>query len=110
MREPTFLILAALAEGRLHGYGVIQSVLALSGGRVKLRPGTVYGALDRLEADGLVVADGEETEAGRIRRFYRLSDEGAAVLVAETDRLAANVRAARRRLSRLGDPSVLGAS
>jgi DNA-binding PadR family transcriptional regulator len=79
MREPTFLILAALAGGRLHGYGLIQTVQALSGGRVVLRPGTVYGALDRLENDGLVVDDGEETEQGRVRRYYRLTERGATV-------------------------------
>jgi DNA-binding PadR family transcriptional regulator len=99
LREPTFLILTALAAGRLHGYGVIQSVESLSGGRVRLRPGTVYGALDRLEADGLVVADGDETESGRVRHFYRLTGPGADVLAAETDRMAANVRSARERLA-----------
>ena len=99
MREPAFLVLAALAAERLHGYGVILSVEAISGGRVRLRPGTVYGALDRLEAEGLVVPDGEETERGRARRYYRITDAGATALAAETERLAANVRAARERMS-----------
>src|ERR1700722_13665033 len=98
MREPSFLILTALAEGRLHGYGVIQSVLELSNARVRLRPGTVYGALDRLESEGLVVSDGEEVEQGRVRRYFRLTAIGQQALAAETDRLAANVRAARRAL------------
>ena len=48
VQEPTFLILTALAAAPRHGYGVIQAVAALSGGDVKLRPGTLYGALDRL--------------------------------------------------------------
>jgi PadR family transcriptional regulator PadR len=100
MREPTFLILAALAGGRLHGYGLIQTVQALSGGRVVLRPGTVYGALDRLENDGLVVDDGEETEQGRVRRYYRLTERGATVLGTETDRVAANAKVATSRLRR----------
>jgi DNA-binding PadR family transcriptional regulator len=99
MREPTFLVLTALAPGRLHGYGIIQSVLSLSNRRVRLRPGTVYGALDRLESDGLVAADGEEVEGGRVRRYFRLTGLGEEALVAETERLAANVRAARRALN-----------
>lgn len=101
MREPTFLILTALAPGRLHGYGVIQSVASLSAGRVRLRPGTVYGALDRLESDGLVVADGEEVEAGRTRRYFRLTAQGRDALASETERVAANVKAARRALARV---------
>lgn len=99
MREPTFLILTALAEGRLHGYGVIQSVQSLSGGRVRLRPGTVYGALDRLESDGLVVSDGEGVESGRVRRYFRLTALGQEALATETERMAANVRAAKRALT-----------
>ena len=83
LQEPTFLILAALAAQPLHGYGVIQEVAQLSGGRVTLRPGTLYGALDRLVEQGLVVADREEVVDGRLRRYYRLTDEGAAVLEAE---------------------------
>jgi DNA-binding PadR family transcriptional regulator len=101
MREPTFLVLTALAGGRLHGYGVIQTVWSVSDGRVRLRPGTVYGALDRLESDGLVASDGEEIEGGRVRRYYRLTGAGHQALATETDRLAANVRAARRALRRV---------
>lgn len=99
IREPTFLILTALAGGRLHGYGIIQAVKALSGGRVTLRPGTLYGALDRLAESGLVVVDGETVEQGRFRRYYKVTAAGAEVLAAEADRLAANVRNARERLA-----------
>ncbi|MEU8608542.1 helix-turn-helix transcriptional regulator, partial [Actinoplanes sp. NPDC048791] len=53
MQEPTFLILTALAAQPLHGYGIVQAVSALSGGEVTLRPGTLYGALDRLDQQGL---------------------------------------------------------
>jgi DNA-binding PadR family transcriptional regulator len=98
LQEPTFLILAALAAAPLHGYGVIQEVAQLSAGRVTLRPGTLYGALDRLVDQGLVAADREEVVDGRLRRYYRLSDEGAAVLEAEARRLASNADAAVSRL------------
>jgi DNA-binding PadR family transcriptional regulator len=100
MREPTFLVLVALAAGRLHGYGVIQSVAELSDGRVRLRPGTVYGALDRLEGEGLVTEDGSEIEGGRQRRYYRITPPGLAALEEETQRLSANVRVARLRVKR----------
>ena len=76
MREPTFLILTALADAPRHGYGVIQEVVSLSAGRVTLLPGTLYAALDRLVAQGLVVLDREEVTDGRLRRYYRLTPDG----------------------------------
>ena len=106
LQEPTFLIIAALADQPMHGYGVIQEVAALSDGRVTLRPGTLYGALDRLVEQGLVAADREEIVDGRLRRYYRLTEDGAGVLEAEAQRLTSNAAAAverlRRRSSRLG--------
>ncbi len=94
------MILAALAEEPMHGYGVIQEVVALSDGRVTLRPGTLYGALDRLVEQGLVTGDHEEIVDGRLRRYYRLTDEGACVLAAEAQRLTSNADAAVERLRR----------
>ena len=99
IREPTFLILTALAAGTMHGYGIIQAVSTLSGGRVTLRPGTLYGALDRLEESGHVAVDGEAVEQGRFRRYYRLTPAGAETLAAEAERMAANVRHANERLA-----------
>jgi DNA-binding PadR family transcriptional regulator len=98
LQEPTFLILAALAAAPMHGYGVIQEVAELSEGRVTLRAGTLYGALDRLVEQGLVVADREEIVDGRLRRYYRLTDEGATLLEAQAKRLTSNAEAAVRRL------------
>jgi len=98
MREPTFLILAALAREPLHGYGLISEVEALSGGRVALRPGTLYGALDRLSDDGLVEMAREEVVDGRLRRYYRLTDDGDTALRAETERMRRNVEAVEERL------------
>ena len=60
LREPTFLILAALAPQPLHGYAIIGEVAALSGGRLALRPGTLYGALDRLADEGLSSRTGKK--------------------------------------------------
>jgi PadR family transcriptional regulator PadR len=98
MREPTFLVLAALADGRKHGYALISEAADLSDGRVQLKVGTLYAALDRLGAQGLVEGAGEEVVAGRLRRYYRLTDDGAARLEEEAARLASNAANARAKL------------
>jgi DNA-binding PadR family transcriptional regulator len=98
MQEPTFLILTALAAQPLHGYGIVQAVSALSDGDVTLRPGTLYGALDRLDQQGLIAVDREEPVDGRLRRYYRLSDGGAAALAEQAERLRRRVAAADEQL------------
>jgi DNA-binding PadR family transcriptional regulator len=102
MQEATFLILTALADGSQHGYGIITEVQEISGGRVRLRAGTLYTALDRLRADGLIEVDREEIVEGRLRRYYRLTPEGTRRLAAEAARLQANARAALTRLTPSG--------
>ena len=77
MQEATFLILTALATGSQHGYGIISDVAEISGGRVTLLAGTLYTALDRLRADGLIGVDREEIVDNRLRRYYRLTPAGA---------------------------------
>jgi DNA-binding PadR family transcriptional regulator len=99
MQEPTFLILTALADRAQHGYGIMCDAERISDGRVRLRAGTLYAALDRLRADGLVAVDREEVVEGRLRRYYRLTDEGAAQLTAEVDRLRRRAEVAARRLA-----------
>jgi DNA-binding PadR family transcriptional regulator len=111
LREPTFLILTALAAQPLHGYGLIAEVTRLSDGRVSLRPGTLYGCLDRLADAGLVAAEREEVVDGRLRRYYRLTEQGGDLLAAETERMRRNVRAATARLNaraRRGAPRLSG--
>jgi hypothetical protein len=76
MQEATFLILTALADGSQHGYGIITEVAQISGGRVRLRAGTLYTALDRLRSDELIGMDREEIVDGRLRRYYRLTPAG----------------------------------
>ena len=101
MREPAFLILTALAAGAQHGYGIMTDVARMSGGRVRLRAGTLYAALDRLRGDGLIDADREEIVDGRLRRYYRLTPSGADALAAETARMRSNAAVATRRLRKL---------
>jgi DNA-binding PadR family transcriptional regulator len=104
MQEPTFLILTALAAGAQHGYGIMTDVAGISGGRVKLRAGTLYAALDRLAAERLVEADREEIVEGRLRRYYRLTPAGGQRLAAEAGRLHASAAVATRRLRRARYP------
>ena len=99
LQEPTFLILTALAAGAQHGYGILTDVGQISGGQVKLRAGTLYAALDRLAAQGLVEADREEIVDGRLRRYYRLTPPGAQRLAAEVARLRTHTAVAATRLN-----------
>jgi DNA-binding PadR family transcriptional regulator len=98
MQQATFLILTALAAGSQHGYGIITDVQEISDGRVQLRAGTLYTALDRLRADELIRVDREEIVDGRMRRYYRLTPKGADVLADEATRLQANASVALSRL------------
>ena len=101
LQEPTFLILTALAKGPMHGYGLILEVTELSQGRLSLRPGTLYGSLDRLADDGLVTVDRREIIDGRARKYYRLTDQGTTLLHTETERMRRAVEAATSRLDGL---------
>ncbi|WP_246607035.1 PadR family transcriptional regulator [Paractinoplanes toevensis] len=98
MREPTFLVLTALAGGPQHGYAVIEDIAGMTGGRVRLRAGTLYAALDRLRAEGLIEVDREEIVQSRLRRYYRLTGAGEQSLTAETARLRTQATIAERRL------------
>lgn len=92
-RDPNVLILASLADGPRHGYGMIEDIERFSGSR--LGPGTLYGAISRLEQRGLI----EPIESDDRRRPYRLTAAGARVLTAEIDSLDRVVVLARKRLS-----------
>jgi PadR family transcriptional regulator PadR len=98
LREPTFLVLAALGPGPLHGYGIIKAVEQMSQGRVRMRAGTLYGALERLESQGFVAFDGEATEGGPVRRYFKLTKGGESLLAGEAARLQANAQLAFARL------------
>jgi len=105
MREPTFLIMTALAAGAQHGYGIITDVGQISGGRVRLRAGTLYAALNRLVVEGLVEVDREEIVDARLRRYYRLTPPGTGRLTAEVERRRSYTAVAARRLALPGSPA-----
>ena len=100
LSEQAFLVLAALADQPRHGYALVTEVATMSDGRVQLRASTLYAVLERLTSRGLVMHDHDEVDNGRLRRFYRLTDAGAAAIRTETQRMTTQARAARRRLAR----------
>lgn len=99
MREPTYFTLAPLIDGPLHGYAIVKRAAELSDGRVTLTAGTLYAALDRLLAAGLIAVSGEETVSGRARRYYRLTEEGLAALEVEAVRMTKAAKIVTRRTS-----------
>ena len=108
MQEPTLLLLTALADAPRHGYALIQEIALISEGRVKMRTGTLYSALDRLLQQGLIQVERDEVIDGRARRTYALADAGRATLATEAERLRAVAAEAQRRLSTIR-PSARGA-
>lgn len=91
--EPQVLILTSLASGAKHGYALLQDIESFAGAR--LGPGTLYGAIARLEDRGLIEPAGPE---GR-RRPYRLTGAGLAELEATLVKMRAIVDEAASRLS-----------
>ena len=84
LTEAVYYILLSLQEP-LHGYGIIQNVDKLSGGRVRLAAGTLYGALNTLLDKGWIRA--LENEADSRKKEYRITEAGLDVLKAEVQRL-----------------------
>jgi PadR family transcriptional regulator len=100
LRPASYFVLAALLDGPLHGYAISARAAELSQGEVRLAAGTLYGALERMAARGLVEIDGEETVEGRLRRYYRLTNGGREAVLEEADRLAAAARVVQARRTR----------
>lgn len=95
-------LLLALQEGERHGYAVKKRVEELSGGIVKMGPGTLYTTIQRAE-DQLLIRESKERppehEDQSQRRYYELTDFGRAALAAEVERLSHFVKNARAALS-----------
>lgn len=93
-----FHILLALADSEKHGYGIMLEVAAISNGLVKIGPGTLYGTIKRLLADGWIEESYERAELDdERRRYYRITEFGARIVRAEAARLALLVEAARSK-------------
>jgi DNA-binding PadR family transcriptional regulator len=105
-------ILVALMSGEKHGYALMRDVEALSDGVVRVGPGTLYGSIKRMLADGLVEETDERPDPeldDQRRRYYRLTGLGEQVCQAELRRLRSLVRRAgspawaQRQVPRLGE-------
>lgn len=92
MRPIEFLVLAVLAEGERHGYGIVQRIEERTAGRVAPKPGNLYRVLDRLMERGLLT-DAAERAADDLedqrRRYYAITGAGRAALAEETSLLGA---------------------
>jgi DNA-binding PadR family transcriptional regulator len=84
LTESTYYIMLALYEPS-HGYGIMQQVEEMSGGRVRLAPGTLYGALTALTDKGWITP--LPVQSGSRKKEYKLTDKGRTVLLSEIDRL-----------------------
>jgi len=95
--EPVMLILTSLAAQPRHGYALMKDIETLSGGRVRLSTGTLYGALRRLLDDGWIERF-EQEDTSREKQAYRLTSEGLRQLQGELERMKQLTRAAAARL------------
>lgn len=87
-----FHILLTLAEGRRHGYAIMQEIERRTAGAVELGPGTLYRSIKQLLARGLIEEAGQGDGGGKQRRPYALTPEGRARTAAEAARLRSLVR------------------
>jgi DNA-binding PadR family transcriptional regulator len=97
-----FQVLVALADGEKHGYAILKEVSRRTDGKVTLRAGTLYTAIKRFVNDGLIKESSERPDPAlddERRRYYKLTDQGRAVAVAEAERLTETVQQARVKLS-----------
>lgn len=93
LTEQMYYVLLSLA-GERHGYGIMQYVSDLTGGRVLIGAGTLYALLGRFEKEGLIQLSSEREN----RKYYRLTDDGKKVLEDEFDRLRRQVADGERVL------------
>jgi DNA-binding PadR family transcriptional regulator len=92
MSDPTLLVLSSLADGEKHGYAMMTDIEAFA--NVRLGPGTLYGAITRLEERGLI----RPVKSGDRRQPYSITAEGKRLLETELDALNQVVKTGLRRL------------
>ncbi len=85
LTETTLYILCALARP-LHGYGIMQAVQEMTAGRLSLGPGTLYGALQTLQKNGMIKTIGRP-EGGRNKKTYQITGDGLMILKSELERI-----------------------
>jgi DNA-binding PadR family transcriptional regulator len=95
-----FHILLSLADGEKHGYAIMQDVATTTDGQLRMGPGTLYGAVKRMLASGLIEESDERPDPemdDERRRYYRLTGAGRQQVGDEAQRLARLVSVARKR-------------
>jgi DNA-binding PadR family transcriptional regulator len=97
LQEPTLYILLALRGGEKHGYAILKEVAEMSGERVKLSTGTLYGALYRLLDQGLIERIDAQDRA-RGKKVYRLTSSGLKAFKTEVDRMNQLLMAVKARV------------
>ncbi|MEU4573789.1 PadR family transcriptional regulator [Nonomuraea sp. ATR24] len=97
LSEQAYFVLASLLDGPLHGHAILKRVVELSDGRITLAVGTLYGALDRLAANGVIEVEREEIVNGRKRRYFRITDDGTGLVQAEARRMQQAAAVVTRR-------------
>ena len=94
------LILKTLSMGVLHGYGVAQHIQKLSSDALRVEEGSLYPALQRMQAKGFVSSEWKRSPTGRQARYYRLTAAGRRQLGLEEASFLDSVAAIRRVLRR----------
>jgi DNA-binding PadR family transcriptional regulator len=97
LTEPVLLILTSLADQPRHGYALLKDIESLSGGRVRMSTGTLFGAVRRLLDDGWIERF-EQEDTARHKQAYRLTGVGRRQLHSELDRMKHLTRAGFARL------------
>jgi DNA-binding PadR family transcriptional regulator len=98
LTSAVFHVLVALADRDQHGYAIIKAVARHTSDKVVLSTGTLYGIIKRLLAEGLIVESARRPAApldDERRRYYRLTDFGRRVAIAEAERLEEMVAVGR---------------
>ncbi len=96
------LILKTLTMGDLHGYGIVQNIRRLSKDALSVEEGSLYPALQRMQAKGWVISNARKSPTGRQARYYRITAAGTRQLVAEEDAFKRSVAATTRVLRGAG--------
>lgn len=101
----SLLILSLLSRKAMYGYQIAATVHADTDGAFQWREGSLYPALHKLEQAKLIAGEWEDTDAGRKRRYYRLTAKGRAALAEKTAAWAELCRAVNRVLEVSNGPA-----
>ncbi|MFD1851718.1 PadR family transcriptional regulator [Oceanobacillus bengalensis] len=101
LSQATYYILLSLREIR-HGYAIMQDVEEISHGEVTMGPGTLYGALGKLEKQRIITITTGEIDINDRRKYYELTELGIDVLKMEYRRLSSLIENAKEFINHLG--------